>query len=371
MKSEKWKRTGKAAAVCMLALCMAGCGKERQPEIIGERRTVADEGGQSRRPAGNSLEEMTAVPERYRAEWKEGKLFVQADARIELPDTEWLPVLEIENAGFSREVFENGKKALAEEYGVTWIPADAAMERGESFRDEKDEIILDCVPAGDENRLSLMWSITAGQSERMKKSGSLEARSLYDKMDAGAAERRETADQMEERARMLISRCRLEGYEKRRGRWIHNSYGNGEEEWIYELRFTPSLSGVPLTGEHTEKGNLTGPYLDISFFSDGMLNDFQLVGHFSAREPERKETFLLPFESIRELFEQYIRDEGQEQWVKVTRAALEYGFVCRNEKERNLDGELIPVWNFYGSRGAGSHELLLMSIRADDGRLME
>ena len=119
--------------------------------------------------------------------------------------------------------------------------------------------------------------------------------------------------------------------------------------------------------------------------------------------------FLLPFEAVHQLFEQYCKDyftpgssggaaaqtsmvgEGttmEEVYVNVKSVKLEYVFsLPKDDTKEEL--ELIPVWNFYGSlektpfltSTEGSRETVywtarqepegrILSIRADDGQIL-
>ena len=155
---------------------------------------------------------------------------------------------------------------------------------------------------------------------------------------------------------------------------------------------------------------LNGPYIDLLLKEDGTLNYMRIIGKEEIEISGADGTFLLPFEAIHQLFEQYCKDfygnsgeqegeavlkDGKTQigrteaitCLNVNSVRLEYAFIKRENAAANSEQELIPVWNFYGSISRGPTigeedrpqgmvenvilpEGIILSIRADDGRIL-
>ncbi|MBS5285050.1 MAG: hypothetical protein KHY46_14540 [Clostridiales bacterium] len=380
-------------AVCLAAAGVSGCTEKKEPQVIGERESgSAGENETEALETEAALQDMLELPARYEGVFQAGKLEVKADAQIQVPEVEQIPVVTVKNADFPEELFETVKGVLEREYQAKWIPKDSVFgEQGISLQDETKGFHLDyhVIEEGkEEEQVSFIWGYrTAFDPKGAPPDGELQTARQYSKDAPSVADRAELADAMEEKAGELVEECGLTLYEIRKNIWYQSVYDGGEERWSYRLRLTPRSQGVPLTGEagRLNGASLDGPYLDLSFFEDGTLNEFQLVERYEVTGM-KEELFLLPFGTIQELFEQYVRDielewEAYQQenaagtealWVprslRISRAALEYGMFPAGEAGEPGERLYIPVWSFYGYQEDGEEEVLLLSIRADDGQ---
>lgn len=227
--------------------------------------------------------------------------------------------------------------------------------------------------------------------------------------------------ELEEMAEKLLQAAGFEDFQLYRGRWQRSYYdliGRSWSEAEYSITFTPEVGGIVCAiPDVSPLGNvyMKGPSINIIYRADGTLEMLRLIGKedIQIQEGDAAGDFLLPFDAVQQLFEQYCRDffspesinsrvmqeslvgesfttarANARAHIKVKNVKLEYIFLMPEDKTKK-ESELIPVWNFYGSiekllpsAGAGDDvateywtarhepEGRILSIRADDGQIL-
>lgn len=437
MKREKTMRTAALTlTLCLTAVSAAGCGKKTELPIIGETSIAPGDSAQSDaldgsgnsgdsapsgdagNPAGSqtSLEEMLALPERYTNTIEMDGLQLTADAQIQVPDVETIRIKTVKNANFSQETYETVRAALGKEYQVNWVPSMAQTNiEGIIEQSEGGEILLTYHPSADEDGTgltSLIWAVSTPEAPAYQEEpdGEWETVNHYGKSDPQTADRLEQAETLEMKAKELVNACGLTNYQLRSSNWTQSKFSGGGSHWTYSMRLTPAEDGIGLVPMQSKLGeaDIDGPYLKIVYTASGILSSFQLAETYeTVEEPgEKEELFLLPFPTIAELFEQYVRDteenrpeawtaywadsfpaqsvkdsadglvfesglSAEKRYLRITRVALEYGMIAADGEETSSEKQLVPVWSFYGCKGDDSVEEIILSVRADDGRPLE
>lgn len=454
------------AAACALA---TGCGTGGDKQVIREKTESspvdesADDGsrGAKDETAGNhelSVPEQVQAPEHYKTEIKEKGMILSADAPVTVPELKQAVIKNAKSVNYTKEEFEQIKKTLTETLGVTWekeavntlyfyegeeetsisvengMAVDSSAEvtgqdgtvlkngdvYGESTNtwgsNEAGAVYQLTYRTGTENfppPISLIWLTEIYNDGRHTEKPS----AVYENDDAAAVSRAGKAREFEKRAEELLKQSGIKGYKIYDTRWREAFYtidGESVSDFKYRITFTPFIDGVGVTCPSLNlpaNSSLEGPYIDVVYSEDGTLTHLKLIDKEELEVSANDGTFLLPFEAIHELFEQYCKDsygrssenslqsyqkdeKAPAGWtepvtmVNVSKVKMEYAFIGRENRKKVTEQELIPVWNFYGnvSRGhetAAEAELIesvggemkqqdgiILSIRADDGRIL-
>lgn len=447
------------AAIAALA---AGCSTGGDKQVIGEKtessavdQSAGDESGSTEdATAGDhelSVAEQVQAPEHYKTEIKEKGMILSADAPVTVPELKQAVIKNAKSVNYTKEEYEQVKKSLAETLGIIWEEenvdtlyfyeseeetsisiengtaadsnaAAAGSERtvpkngdvyGESTntwgKSEEGSVYQLTYRTGTDDfspPISLIWLTEIYNDGRHAEKPAV----VYKEDDEAAVSREGKAREFEERAEELIEKFGIKGYKIYDTGWREAFYtidGGSVSDFQYRITFTPSIDGVGVAGPSL---NLRAtPYIDVVYREDGTLTHLKLIDKEELEISANDGTFLLPFEAVHQLFEQYCRDSygqnsesgrkpysksGEEPagWsepvtmVNVRNVRMEYAFIGRENRKKMTEQELVPVWNFYGSVSRGHEteeaELLksvgeeaqqdgiILSIRADDGRIL-
>lgn len=447
------------AAVTGLA---SGCGTGAHQQVIGEKQETRTEQeniteGTSADGAADRHElrvaEQVQAPERYKTEVKDKGLYLTADASVEVPDLDRALIKKSRAVNFTKEEYEKVKEVLSKELELEWgegktdrrylqyeggvwdyvdvTDADNAeiikKAEGGSENSAYNEVTNVSGTGADGSSYQLSYRTGTGDitppttliwlSKRIEDGRYIDKTAVIHKSgDEESAARSELAGQLQKKAEALVAEAGFKNYKVYNTRWRESFYRTKEgnlSEFEYWLTFTPSIDGIGCTWTNADlMGNsvLNGPYIDLLLKEDGTLNYMRIIGKEEIEISGADGTFLLPFEAIHQLFEQYCKDfygnsgeqegeavlkDGKTQIgrteaitrLNVNSVRLEYAFIKRENAAANSEQELIPVWNFYGSISRGPTigeedrpqgmvenvilpEGIILSIRADDGRIL-
>lgn len=452
-----------------IASLTAGCGTGGERPVIGEKTesSAADQNadGGSKSPedetAGNhelSVPEQVQAPEHYKTEVKEKGMILSADAPVSVPDLKQAVIKNAKSVNYTEEEYNQIKKTLEETLGLTWekeavntlyfyeseeetgisieggtaVDSDAAvtgsdgtvLKNGDIYGEsrntwggnESGTVYQLTYRTGTEDfppPISLIWLTEIYNDGRHMEEPSI----VYGNDDEAAVSRADKAKELEKKAEELLRKFGVKGYKIYDTRWREAFFtidGERVSDFKYRITFTPSIDGVGATCPSLylpANSSLEGPYIDVVYREDGTLTHLKLIDKEELEVSANDGTFLLPFEAIHELFEQYCKDsygrnseskqspypeEGKTPagWtepvtmVNVSNVRMEYAFIGRENKKKAIEQELVPVWNFYGNVSQG-HEItgetdlikstseempqrdgIILSIRADDGRIL-
>ncbi len=454
---------------------------EKQETTVSEQSTASEqqtgkeqetETAETEMGDGTGVRELTEAPERYKTEIREGGIVLQADAPVIVPDHAKAVKKKARTANFTQEEYNQVKVALTETMGIQWRPSDSYTTQpvAENRTSESDEIELlpltrlttketdgrTTEKAEDDSEINnshLTVDKGTGKdgndyrlSYRTSESDEIETISLIwltrEETDGRTTEKpgmiyspgidpsdstREKRQEFDKKGKALVEASGFKNYEIYRGRWRESYFkteGKNISEMEYWLTFTPSVNGAgcntPPTTDLLGKSRIRGPYIDMYFSEDGTLNQLKIIDKVQVEEGQDNGIFLLPFEAVCQLFEQYckdlfpltevsrIHDPAAEEGItslpnefitgaknalgttiKVDEVKLEYAFITREDSQTQNELELIPVWNFYGNvvnpdawsvnemSEAESYNIarqvaegIILSIRADDGQIL-
>lgn len=428
--------------VVLAAVLLAGCGTGEEPRVIGEQQETTAEGqgnggtdfpGHPGEGTGSSVREQVQAPDRYVAEVKGEHVTLSADAPVNIPNVEQAPVRTARLVNFTEEEYQKVKAVLAEQLELEWreVPLSELENEGDvgdgkavltsaegiSASGELYELSYRRFQGENASILSLIWLSkvdfdTVGRSLN----GPAHVYGQGEEIEGLPSGR---GAELEKKAEQLVADAGYgQEYQRYQGRWRESFYTLREKQWSeaeYYTTFTPVAGGIGCTRNVVnllENYYMDGPYIEVYYDGDGGLNQMKIIGRSEILPSEKTEEFLLPFEAVHQLFEQYCNDyfnsrenlqadsavsgEGEVKGftsanahVYVKNVKLEYAFMESGDQRDEGGQELVPVWNFYGSimqaerlsdQGDTPPEKywtarqepdgLILSIRADDGQVL-
>lgn len=350
----------------------------------------------------DSLRVKTEAPERYQAEVRTDSLKISADAPVEVPEKDEIPVMVIEKRPYSEEEYQLIKVIFSQLWGIEWGTEEVknqydypVEDEGMGIRDKSGEYYLSFWSGEKPKTSSIIW---------MKKNRSFADWSFsFSETDEKKAKVMQELKEKSEEFLKLLGADEMELTETRWGGISENDKAvPGVCFWYrHTCEGIPILgSGYSALGETSKSGT---QYFRFLYTMDGEPVEIMGISRETYRRKGTEEEFLLPFEAIAQIFEQHCRIyDGQSEApaynaeaeygnlalipgenpvsefaIPVTRVALEYRYFGAGYGE----GTLIPVWNFYGMVPAGltlgdsaflgdlsgNREVLLVSIGAGDG----
>lgn len=162
--------------------------------------------------------------------------------------------------------------------------------------------------------------------------------------------------------------------------------------YAYYIRCKRTVAGIPVGGEGStmeSEATYNKPwyYENMSFrLDDEGFIDILWSAPLEVLHTEVEDSKLLPFSEIQSVFEKMVFisieaniQDGNRMECNVTKVCLELMRVIKQNS--NLEGLLIPVWNFYGIRSEYDEnnnlpvrtkgiESILLSVNAIDGTLI-
>lgn len=363
----------RAVILWVLLPLLMGCKRSGEPQIIGTRQEETERSEQKERERDRDMADSGGL---YEADFTTAQFWVTAKAPVTMPENEVIKETRGIKTNFSGDTFERVSRTLSDSLGMVWGEEGREDDKSGTLTfmtDEEAAYKIDyrtvTNPDSSQEPCSFIWCVNLGKGRNW---GSTERVQTYDVDSREAEHKRQAAEELQAKTEQMLKDMGLSEYGLRRCWWRHETYSRKQEGvFFYQAVYTPSWSGLPFVSESSYFGhvNASGPYLQVTFKEDGSLEQFKLVDTCE-EEPGQKESqlFLLPFASVAELFEQYVKDyeehdaegDGQRQKLQVTRVTMEYAW--------NGDG-FVPVWSFYGRIDSG-RETLLLSIRADDGQAL-
>lgn len=415
--------------ILFLMLLLTGCGKSNEPQIIGTRQQESqifesEDDGQGAETAGNNVgldsgKDMADPDETYQAAFTTDQFSVTAQAPVTMPEKGIVKETYGVKENFSQDTFEQVSKVLSESFDIAWRDHSQEADEGGNrifMTDQEEQYQIDygtlTAPGNSLGRDSFIWCVNLGKGRNW---GSTDWVQRYDITNGEVESKRHIAQELETKTKQMLKEMGLSKYQLQSCWWTYQTYSQKQNgAFFYQAVYTPSWSEIPFVSQSSYFGNVnaSGPYLQVMYGEDGSLEQFKLIDTYEEEpSPEESQPFLLPFQSIVELFEQYIRDYGAEKVeelrggeyvllpqqkagtienddkrrLQVTRVVMEYAWIGNitpmessfdssqpqedREEKVQTRNKLVPVWSFYGRIDSGS-ETLLLSIRADDGQAL-
>ena len=385
--------------ICAAALWGSACSQKTDKMVIGEKKesqeTKETEEDQEREEetAKENLAVIVEAPEKYEINVHSDKVEITADAFVQVPDTDAIPEREIKLLPYSEADYQNLKKIVGSYAGIQW-GEDKPWEEAEGLQcydlDESYYIYYNndyIVQKGEGG--SAVTPVLRASSVIYHTTGQL----------AGAAFNQEEKNQIEENIRekadQLVAQLNSGQFVRREEKWVQKSIYKQEngiwknedtDDQLMILKYVRVLDNIPISqwfyvsGIHT---SIEGPqYIELCLDKEGKLVYIKDIARMEIGDPSGEEEFLLPFEAVSQIFQQYFKafydnsklpplTEGEKyyMYVNVEKVNLEYRRVFQDGQWK-----LIPVWNFYGFSSASymdrKEERLLLSIDGRDGNIL-
>ena len=439
-----------AGVILTCASAMTACTAADSEPVIAERTSsgsgetdpdtglpAAEEDGSSRAEESGSqnrqsLSLQVEAPERYQTEVKSQYLVISADVPVTVPDVRAIPVRTVEKGDpYVDSDFEHVKEALSQLEGINWDENRFVKEKNGGYTcvESTDGVYYVSYRSGAdidsevrrENQEShMIWLVN--KNVNVGSSSEYSANDLSG-MNLSPQEQERIENQMRSKAEKLLKEIGLEDFQMTGSSW--KQILKYESKWMPDgrygvvMRFARTVDGVM---EPANRASALGmpangsQYVDIIYASDGQLLEFKNINREKYGEIVEESGFLLPFEAIAQIFQQYCRNayetnpptyipvegaqppedlqpglEGRETnaLAHMTLSDVKLEYMPIYEYDQNGipvgPGKIVPVWNFYGGMtvgfkeesGAGSTRasltadpaMLLLSVDARDGKV--
>lgn len=136
---------------------------------------------------------------------------------------------------------------------------------------------------------------------------------------------------------------------------------SGVEKVGYAVHLTRCLDGIPVTytyadGTTSENDGIAWPYEKLEMiYTDEGLARFYWCNPYVLEKTSDEYRFLLPFSEIQGIFEEMIVKKYEDFFekadveVSLTIDRVKLGYMRVRENGSGMEGEMIPVWDFFGS----------------------
>lgn len=403
MQSKKGnpKRNKKRFAFLTMTLALlpglsaCGSGQDSRP-VLAERTEetretdVASAG--EKEENSESILGLLELPERYQAQVETDRMSLSGDAEITVPENVSMKTAQVQARPYSEEELEALLEATAVE-GISWDETSRRQIDAAVDMDSEDGNYLLSFVDGVTGNTPVVFVTDYSRSVGTK----LTTEEAETGLSQG--EREILEEQLQEKAEKILKILSEDSFSMELPQWCRINDKNQENAGL-GLSFTfrrtwmgsPVMNaGQPLLGQPAASIQ----YVRISFAEDGSLLEIKDIGRENIEEDGSDAGFCLPFAAIAEVFEQYCRSYYQDEnhfvaslfsretkevptagaypviALQVNRVCLEYRYQAKREEGSSfvLSGNLVPVWNFYGTGIVGWDSALgneedMMNIQA-------
>lgn len=413
-------------AVSAAAAVMSGCIKQTDIPIVAEKKEVQAENqtisqAEFSPDAASSQEESVfqqigTLPLTYQTAIQENRLNLDANAPVVIPDVSRVPLFTVESAPYLSDDCDTILELISEETGVAqWTREKSSLTQICTSSD--DSYLFSFCQGNHSTSTPIMWLTNLNYSDAAY--GGFDP---YDLSDFSLSdEERDTLEtNFKEKAEDFLNKMNQGQFLLKSSRWKKIS---SSEKWEftgkYGLRMTyvKSVGGIPVLtkgGGWASEPFPNAQYVDFVYMEDGTLLEMKSINHEQLVSETGYVDFLLPFDSVSQIFEQYIKyyqtiyeppysytagtSAGQKLHLSINVTRVEFAYQLRYEgfNSEMMDkgtgkGSLVPVWAFYGTlkisydytentpasqtsgsyttANTGANETLLLTINAKDGTI--
>ncbi len=372
-----------------------------------------------------SLSQQVEAPERYQTEMKSQYLKISADVPVTVPDVRSIPVRTVEKGEpYTDSVFEHFKTVIGEAEGINWAENKFVREMNGGYTccESMDGVYYFSYRSGADmegetrRESHMIWIVN--KHVNVGSSADYDANDLSG-MNLSPQEQERIEKQMLTKAENLLNQLDLEDFQLTDSRWKqilkYDNKWKPDGRYGVVMRFARTVDGIL---EPVNRASALGmaadgaQYVDITYANDGELLEFKNINREKYGEAAEESGFLLPFEAIAQIFQQYCRNayetnpptyilqpedrvqpgqegEGTTALVHMTLSGVKLEYMPVYEYDQNGNavspGKIVPVWNFYGGMTVGFREesgdgnaranltpepdMLLLSVDARDGKV--
>lgn len=391
-RQEKQIRQSTILAVTVLLGMLTGCSRREEAELL-EKKTqqeVEEQRNQQQEEASLDVIQLVQAPNRYQASLAGEKVSVEADAEVIVPEAEGFYEYRVESSDFTREAYNRVCQALLEGQGMELY--DEKQENGRFYGE---------VPVGEEcyyvsvqNGSEKLTDFRCFSVENMRGYGSSMLMGTQEEMDQEQKSRipAEKCDQM---AQELIEKLELKDFAMAGSEYclIRDIKDREQTRAGYAVHFTRMLDGILETYTDEEGNAAEGAWAAWPYEGITVAYDEQGFLAMRWREPcqamrsSDDKLFLMPYSDIQSVFETLFLEKYASLFENMQATAsfqihtVKLGYMRVHEKGNVEEGELIPVWDFFGEETifydqaepyveAGPYKSLL-TINAIDGTVID
>ena len=421
-------------------LAITGCGRNQKPVIMPKTEAGSGTGnltgggnggtegqgqgaqGQDTQAQGTQgqdaptqkalLAVQVEAPHRYTAKLKEMHMELTADAPVIIPETSSIPVRAFTRETHTMEDYSHLRVLVEKAAGLIGKEEYPKVEKDGIVRFDPDigSLHISFHEGDGANELPLFWV-----NHKTMSIGSGNGFDSWDLsgMDMGQEEKESREKKIRALGDKLVEDMGLLKAGDDSGMVLSDLQWRGTQEYSFEtskwmatgdygiaLSYQKTSDGIPIPQFTRGIANQGwSEYLDLVYTKDGQLLVMKYIDHFKLGQ-RKEDEFLLPFTAITEILEQYYKNyysredilaamsEGYDTiYIGVNEVKLEY--LTRFDDQEGTEswkGQLVPVWNFYGTMEAGGsvddgkgsvraamrahdNRSPLISIDARDGRI--
>lgn len=408
------------------AAVMSGCVRQTDTPIVAEKKeNLTGNQAESREaPSPNAafgqedsvFRQIGTLPLTYQTKIQESGLDLEANAPVIIPDVSRIPLFTVENAPYPNDDCDTMLELISEETGsAQWTREKSSLTQLCTSSD--DSYLFSFCQGDNSTSTPIMWLTNLNYSDATY--GGFDPNDLSD-FSMSDEEREALETNLKEKAEDFLNKMNQGQFLLKSARWKKIS---SAEKWEftgkYGLRMTyvRSIGGIPVLTKGSGWASEPFPnaqYVDFVYMEDGTLLEMKSINHERLVSERGYVDFLLPFDSISQIFEQYIKyyqtiyeppysytadtSAGQKLhlYIDVTKVEFAYqlqyeGFNSETSDKGTGKGSLVPVWAFYGTlkigydfaedapnsqasgsyaiANTGTNDALLLTINAKDGTI--
>lgn len=420
---SRWKLCGKKRKMTVMAVILTGvlvgsaltaCSYQVKEPVLAEKQTAGDgeetHGGET--GSGNpSFQSLIEAPERYQAKVEGDKCSLNADAEVVVPDVDTIEVYHVEKQPYSEGDYLHFKRLMEKEAEIIW--GNEQAEDGRITVWSTDRLYeLSFGDGKKEGSMPMLWLRNASISDGT--GADFDSRDISS-LTLSDREKMETEARITAKAQSLLDCLDAGNFVLKSSEWrALREHTREIGDWKFRGQYGLRLTYVRLHNGVPVSGNLpaimgeqlpSSQYVEFLYTSDGTLLRVKDIGREVQVETGDSGRFFLPFESVAQIFEQYSKTYFDDEHhsigiladipepaemedmlassVTVETVMLEYRYQRQENPGEPEEGQLIPVWNFYGrveatnresggkipARPSAVTEGLLVSINAEDGTI--
>ncbi len=381
--------------------------------------------GQSVYQGQQSLRLQAEAPERYQAEMQSQYLVISADVPVTVPDVSAIPARKVEKGDpYTESELEHLKKVVNGTEGIDWDENQFVKEKNGGYTScqSKDGTYYlsfqdGAASNGDGGDTHMMW--ISNKTENAGSSADYSADDLSG-MNFSQQEQERIEQQLVSKAQEILKQLDLGDFQITSCRWKrvlkYDAKWVPDGRYAVAIRFARIIDGVPEPSNFASAlGQISSScqYVDVVYADDGELLEFKNINREKYGDIVEESGFLLPFESITQIFQQYCRNfyetsqpeyvtysnqpdelplakaDGQSALAHMTLSDVKLEYMPIYEYDQNgtpsAVGKIVPVWNFYGGMTVGFQDenrngstranltavtdMLLLSVDARDGKV--
>lgn len=371
--------------LCLLSvLVLSGCGYSKEPPVIAKKSEETKETAQNAAGTAASsvtLQEQVNAPKQYKAEFQSReisncRILVSAEADVELPKAEKMPVKKIRSIPFDSSDYQKLKQVTQTALGITW-GEDKEQKLGENgiFIKSREEPNNHDYAISYSGHSQTEPDYTADSYMIMSNSILYESIKDYTTLPVEKNQEDSWRDCLEA-AEQMIKEAGFDNVSPVSKRWITGRKAQADDSWgepayYRAVTFSQAPGHIPVTGVSavpkyenlTESSQMVPETITVVYSEEGTLESIYCCNREEVMEDYPVKSFLLPFSDISAIFENTMKNsasaygrnnfkEGEYREIRMNISHVTLGYMSSYDQVGpywRKNGKLIPVWDFFGT----------------------